>query len=157
MARKIDFSQPLSADEQQYVLDRPWLIQDAILRGEEILTDDSFSVEEEDQGEEGSSNQSQDTNGEGASDATGDEGSADDSSEEDEDDAEESEDDGSEEESEEDNSEDDSEEDEAEEVAPYDEWDYQELKDEAKRRDLSAGGSKEQLIKRLQDNDAEEG
>lgn len=156
MARKIDFSQPLSADEQQYVLDRPWLIQDAILRGEEILTDDSFSVEDDDQGDEGSSDKTEDTNDDGASDATGDEGSADDSSEEDEDDAEESE-DGSEEESEEDNSEDDSEEGETEEVAPYDEWDYQELKDEAKRRDLSAGGSKEQLIKRLQDNDAEEG
>ena len=42
-------------------------------------------------------------------------------------------------------------------VLPYEQWDYADLKAEAKTRQLSASGSKEQLIERLvQDDSANE-
>jgi len=135
MARKIDFSKALSPEEQAYVADRPWLLQDAKLRGEDIITDDEFVVDDEDQddetgadGAEGSEDSSEDADSENTEeDEDGDQGDADEDSEDGEDDE--------------------------EDVAPYNEWEYQELKDEAKRRELSAGGSKEQLIQRLQEDD----
>lgn len=40
-----------------------------------------------------------------------------------------------------------------EERAPYEEWSYPELQAEAKRRDLSAGGSKDDLATRLYEDD----
>lgn len=143
MARKIDFSKPLSAEDQAYVTDRPWLLQDARLRGEDIqFADDDFTVDDD--------NTDPETTPAGAPGVQvvdrADDASEDDESDEDDTDDEDST------EGDEDESEDG--EDDEDEVAPYDEWDYQELKDEAKRRELSAGGSKEQLVKRLQDDDA---
>lgn len=105
MTRNIDFSQPLDEDEQLYVADRPWLLQDARLRGEDIINDDEFVVEDED---------AEDTSGE---EPEGDEGDEEDG------------------------------------IAPYIEWDYADLKNEAKRRELSQAGSKEQLITRLEQDD----
>lgn len=50
MARKIDFEKPLSADDLLYVRDRPWLKQDAELRGLTIQAeDDEFVVEDAEQ------------------------------------------------------------------------------------------------------------
>lgn len=40
-------------------------------------------------------------------------------------------------------------------VPPYSEWEYKELQAEAKARDLNASGTKEDLISRLNENDAE--
>lgn len=59
MSRDIDFSQPLSEEDAAYVADRPWLAEDARLRGLEIEVDDTFVVdtdetEESDDSEEGS-------------------------------------------------------------------------------------------------------
>lgn len=45
MTRHIDFSKPLTEDEIQYVHERPWLLQDARMRGEDIITEESFSVD----------------------------------------------------------------------------------------------------------------
>ena len=47
MARQIDFSKKLTADEEQYVADRPWLRQDAELQGFDLAAsaDDEFEVE----------------------------------------------------------------------------------------------------------------
>lgn len=133
MARKIDFSNPLSAEDQAYVADRPWLLVDAKLRGEDIINDDEFGVEDDDEdnentGEEGAPQSPEDTGTEG-------EDGDDDQGDDDADDAPE---DG---------------EDDTEDVAPYDEWDYADLKTEAGNRGLSKAGSKEQLIERLQEDD----
>ncbi len=122
MTRDIDFSKPLDADEQAYVADRPWLVQDAKLRGEDVIFEEDFTV--------------------GDDDDDSDDESGDDTGSEDEDGSEENEEDS-----------DDSEEESEGEVAPYEEWSYQDLKDEAKSRDLSASGSKEQLVARLLEND----
>jgi hypothetical protein len=46
MAKTIDFSKPLSEDDKQYVASRPWLLQDAQLRGERIIDEDEFFVDE---------------------------------------------------------------------------------------------------------------
>src|SRR5690349_14579340 len=48
MSRIIDFSKPLSADDAQYVADRPWLARDAELAGFEVQYDDDFTVETSD-------------------------------------------------------------------------------------------------------------
>lgn len=126
MSKKIDFSKPLSEEDEAYVAERPWLRVDAELSGFDLSDETDFSVDgnEEEGGENPDGFESED--GEG--------GDAD--SEEDESD-EENEGEGDE-----------------DEVAPYAEWDYQELKTEAKRRELSASGSKEQLIERLEQDDA---
>lgn len=154
MARKIDFSKPLSPEELAYVNDRPWLIKDAELRGEGIISDDDFIVEDfedDETEEEREERELQERNDEqGRIDEAARLADGEDTESEEEGDSEDAGEGDSEEES--DSEEEESEGDE-EEVAPYDEWDYQELKDEAKRRDLSAGGSKEQLIKRLQSDD----
>lgn len=122
MSKHIDFSKPLSEDDKAYVAERPWLLQDARLRGEDIIDDDEFTVaDDEDESTEPE---------------TGDDES-DETPEESEDEADNEDGEGDE-----------------DEVAPYAEWDYAALKDEAKNRDLSAAGSKEQLIKRLEEDDA---
>lgn len=36
MARKIDFTKPLNADDEQYVRERPWLARDAELEGHTV-------------------------------------------------------------------------------------------------------------------------
>ncbi len=124
MSKKIDFSKPLSEEDEAYVAERPWLRVDAELSGFDLSDETDFSVD----GDEGEGDEKPD----GFEDGEG--GDAD--SDEDESD-EENEGEGDE-----------------DEVAPYAEWDYQELKTEAKRRDLSASGSKEQLIERLEQDDA---
>jgi hypothetical protein len=49
MARDIDLSKPLSADELAYVNDRPWLKQEAQLQGLTITAaDDDFTVDADD-------------------------------------------------------------------------------------------------------------
>lgn len=148
MARKIDFSKPLSPEEQAYVADRPWLLEDARLRGEDIITDDEFTLDDDGDDETGSGN---DEGGQESANSDS-EDTGDDQSENDSEDDEDGDASGDDDTAEDDSEEEDGEGDE-DEVAPYDEWDYQELKDEAKRRELSAGGSKEQLIKRLQEDD----
>lgn len=128
MSREIDFSKPLSSDDAAYVSDRPWLAQDAELKGFDIIVDDDFRVEDEDE------------DGSGGSDESGEGGSGDESS----DDADESEDD---------ESEDDEETEETEEV-DYEDLTVEALKDLLKGRDLPVSGSKEQLINRLEEADA---
>lgn len=60
MTREIDFSKPLNADDAQYVQERPWLAQDATLRGETVeYEDDDFVVDDSDN----ISNQNQGGNG----------------------------------------------------------------------------------------------
>lgn len=126
MSKKIDFSKPLSEEDEAYVAERPWLRIDAELSGFDLSDETDFSVDadEDEGGENPDGFESED--GEGG-DAGYDE-------------------DGSDEEDEGEGDED--------EVAPYAEWDYQELKAEAKRRELSASGSKEQLVERLEQDDA---
>ena len=146
MARQIDFSKPLNADEQAYVADRPWLVQNALLNGEEVVLDDDFIVDDDETDEERAEREAQEQWCGGihiCSNAEHDhqEPQGEPSEEEDE--------------SEEDESNEDPEEDETEEVAPYEEWDYAALKEEAGNRGLSKAGSAEQLIKRLVENDAE--
>ena len=122
MSKKIDFSKPLSEEDEAYVAERPWLRVDAELSGFDLSDETDFSV---DGGvDEGSEN----PDGFEPEDAASDE-------------------------SDEENEEGEGDEDE---VAPYSEWDYQELKAEAKRRYLSAAGSKEQLVDRLTENDGTE-
>lgn len=106
MARQIDFSKPLSAEEAAYAADRPWLLLDAELSGIEFSREDEFVVE-------------------------GDETAA-----ETEGDAPAAEEDG--------------------EPEPYEAWEYSELKAEAKARQLTSSGSKEQLVARLTESDSEE-
>ena len=125
MSKRIDFSQPLSADDAAYVADRPWLLRDAELAGIEVTFDDDFTVDGEDD------EQDENTNPEGGSEETGD---------------------GSEDGSE--GSEDDESEDDEDEAVDYSTWEYADLKDEAGNRELSKAGSKEQLIARLQEDDA---
>lgn len=128
MTRDIDFTKPLDEDEKAYVADRPWLLQDARLRGEDIIEEEDFYLDDD-------TDDTDDTGDTG----TGDEGNTEDDSSDDSN----SEDDESEEEDEI----------EDEEVAPYEEWEYSALQEEAKSRDLSGKGSKEQLINRLKEND----
>jgi len=53
VARQIDFSKPLNPDEAEYVLHRPWLIQDAELQGIEIRYEsDEFETEGQEESEE---------------------------------------------------------------------------------------------------------
>lgn len=112
MARKIDFTKPLDEFEKAYVADRPWLLVDARLRGEDIIDpDDEFTVDDD---------SDEDSSDDSAGDESNEDGEADDEDE----------------------------------VAPYTEWDYQALKDEAEGRGLAKNGSKEQLIQRLEENDA---
>ena len=119
MARKIDFSKPLSEDEKAYVLDRPWLLEDAKLRGEDIIDEDDFTVAIDDATPDPEFEQPGQV---GVTIGVEDEAEA--------------------------------ETDEDDEVAPYSEWEYADLQNEAKERDLSAKGSKEQLIQRLEEHDA---
>ena len=46
MSRQIDFTQPLTEDEIAYVNDRPWLLQDARMRGLDIISDNEFVVDD---------------------------------------------------------------------------------------------------------------
>ncbi|WNT45013.1 hypothetical protein SEA_PHUNAPHOKE_19 [Microbacterium phage PhunaPhoke] len=124
MSRKIDFSKPLSEEDEAYVADRPWLRTDAELSGFDLSEETDFSVDGEEE----------------------DEGQTPDGFEESED---ESEDDENESEDEEENDE------EQEEDLPYSEWDFADLQAELKERDLSAKGSKEQLVARLEQHDAD--
>lgn len=126
MSKKIDFSKPLSEEDEAYVAERPWLRVDAELSGFDLSDETDFSVDGGvDEGDE-KPDGFEPKDGEGG-DADPDEDESD----------EENEGEGDE-----------------DEVAPYAEWDYQELKTEAKRRELSASGSKEQLIERLEQDDA---
>ncbi|QLF84501.1 hypothetical protein SEA_RIE18_19 [Microbacterium phage Rie18] len=52
MSRTIDFSKPLSEEDEAYVADRPWLRTDAELSGFDLSEETDFSVdgEEEDEG-----------------------------------------------------------------------------------------------------------
>jgi hypothetical protein len=124
MSKKIDFSQPLSEEDEAYVADRPWLRKDAELSGFDVRGESDFVVDDEDG----------DQDPDGFTDEDGDQGDAEDESDE------ESEEEG---------------EDGEEDAAPYAEWDYADLKEEAGNRGLSKAGSKEQLIERLEANDAE--
>jgi len=58
MSKQIDFSKPLSAEDAAYVADRPWLAEDARLRGLDIVVSDDFEVEDDEEdntdGSEGS-------------------------------------------------------------------------------------------------------
>jgi len=122
MSKRIDFSKPLSEEDEAYVAERPWLRVDAELSGFDISDETDFSLEEED---------GDDENPDGFEDGDGDE-DADESEDESEDEG-----DG-----------------ETDEVAPYAEWEYQALKEEAGNRGLAKTGSKEQLIERLEQDDA---
>ena len=133
MSKDIDFSKPLSADDQQYVDDRPWLLTDARLRGQDVIVEDDFEGDFEDDNE-GSGETDAESDLEGESDQSAGEESAE----------------GADEETSGDESEDGEE---SGEVAPYAEWEYQAIQEEAKNRNLSAKGSKEQLIKRLEEDD----
>jgi len=53
MAKTIDFTQPLSAEDAAYAQDRPWLLQDAELNGIEIQFADDDEEEEEEDDDEG--------------------------------------------------------------------------------------------------------
>lgn len=141
MTRKIDFSQPLDADEEQYVKDRPWLIQDAELQGLEVR----FESEED-----STLDLDDDAAGAADEDESNDDGTGADESGEDEPQEDESGDDETDDETDEGGEEDES----TDEVAPYAEWDYADLKTEAGTRGLKQNGSKEQLIERLEENDA---
>lgn len=134
MSRNIDFSKPLSEDDVEYVNQRPWLLEDARLRGEDIITDDDFRVDD-DETTDDQSGATEDSTDQEQSET---EDAADDESDDAEDDAE-----------------DGDEADDEDEVLPYDQWDYADLKEEAGNRGLSKAGSKEQLIQRLTENDAE--
>lgn len=134
MSKQIDFSKPLSEDDQAYVAERPWLLQDARLNGQDIITDDEFTVDDDGTGSDENTDEDSDSNEDGdESTEGGDESNSDDA--------------------EEDESED-GEDDDSEEAAPYAEWDYADLKEEAGNRNLSKSGSKEQLVKRLEEDDA---
>lgn len=139
MTKEIDFSKPLDEADEAYVRDRPWLIQDAELRGETVQfsSEEEFTVDSDEDDAAASRAQvvdrvNDDTNqtesGDGDESATGDDAEASDSGDGDEEDG--------------------------DEVAPYEEWDYAELKEEAGTRGLSKSGSKEQIIARLQEHDA---
>lgn len=130
MSKQIDFSQPLSEEDAAYVADRPWLRKDAELSGFDVHDESDFVVDDED------GNDDPDGFDDGED---GDQGDADDETGDDE--------------SGEEGEEDDSDE---EETAPYADWDYADLKEEAGNRGLSKSGSKEQLIERLESNDAEQ-
>lgn len=136
MTRTIDFSKPLTEDEQRYVSERPWLLKDAHLRGEDIILDEEFvtdlSEREIDGQTRGGSEAPDEPNDESDSDSESDETDSDSDSDEDEDEGEDA--DG-----------------ESEEDVPYSEWDYADLKQEAKALGLSPSGSKEQIINRLEE------
>ncbi|QNN98584.1 hypothetical protein SEA_AESIR_18 [Microbacterium phage Aesir] len=53
MSRKIDFSKPLSEEDEAYVADRPWLRTDAELSGFDLSEETDFSVDGEDEDESG--------------------------------------------------------------------------------------------------------
>ena len=135
MSKKIDFSAPLSEEDEAYVAERPWLRIDAELSGFDLSDETDLSVDS-DESEESENPDDSDEE---------------DSDESDEDENPEGFDDGSEEDE---SDEEDEREGDEDEVAPYAEWGYQELKAEAKRRKLSASGSKEQLVERLEQDDA---
>lgn len=131
MSKKIDFSKPLSEEDEAYVAERPWLRIDAELSGFDLSDETDFSVDEdEDEGSGENPDGFESEDGEDGSEGDADDADEDESDEEDEGEGDE------------------------DEVAPYAEWDYQELKTEAKRRELSASGSKEQLVERLEQDDA---
>lgn len=48
MTRDIDFTQPLSEDDAQYVSERPWLAQDAQLQGIEVRYESDEAAPAED-------------------------------------------------------------------------------------------------------------
>lgn len=136
MSKKIDFSKPLTDADRQYVSERPWLLQDARLNGQDIIDDDEFFVDDDEA--TGDDNENTDEDSEGNEDGDdGSEGDADDAADDAEDDESE-----------------DGEDEDSEEAAPYAEWDYADLKVEAGNRNLSKSGSKEQLVKRLEEDDA---
>lgn len=140
MTKEIDFSKPLDESDEAYVRDRPWLIQDAELRGETVQfsSEEEFTVDSDDEDTTAASgvqvvdrsnddpNQTESEDGDES--AEGDDAEASDDGDEGEEDG--------------------------DEVAPYEEWDYAELKEEAGTRGLSKSGSKEQIIARLQEHDA---
>jgi hypothetical protein len=141
MTREIDFSEPLDEADEAYVRDRPWLIQDAELRGETVRfeSEEEFTLDSDDETNDETDDQTGD-NTEGSEDdedgdesATGDDTEASDA----EDDADEAEDEAD-----------------GEEVPPYSEWDFADLKTEAGNRGLKQNGSKESLIARLEEHDA---
>ena len=127
MSRQIDFSKPISEEDAAYVADRPWLVAEAEQAGFEVKFDEDFTQDAPP--EEREALQDPDTEYANPNQVVSVPGE-----EEDEEDSEEEADD--------------------EEVPGYADWEYQALKDEAGNRDLSKSGSKEQLIARLEENDA---
>ena len=127
MSKKIDFSKPLSEEDEAYVAERPWLRVDAELSGFDLSEETDFSVDDgDDPDEDPDGFDGGDGDGEGEdSDGDSDEDESDEGEEGDED-----------------------------EVAPYAEWEFPALQAEAKSRNLNAKGSKEQLIERLEQDDA---
>jgi hypothetical protein len=47
MSRTLDFSKPLTPEDHQYALERPWLIRDAELSGFEVQVEGDFDADEE--------------------------------------------------------------------------------------------------------------
>lgn len=130
MSKKIDFSKPLSADDAAYVADRPWLARDAELAGFEVQYDDDFTVETSDNENDAPSGiNPEDTDLQRRAEQAASEASEDDESDDEESDEEEG--DG------------------------LDELEFADLKEEAGDRGLSKAGSKEQLIARIREYDAE--
>lgn len=132
MSKQIDFSEPLSEEDEAYVNDRPWLRKDAELSGFDLSNAEDFVVESDDDESGQEPDGFEDDENSDSEDGEGDGGTADDESED----------------------EDEGDEDGEEEAAPYTEWDYADLKEEAGNRKLSKAGSKEQLIQRLEEDDA---
>jgi hypothetical protein len=49
MSRTLDFSKPLTPEDHQYALERPWLIRDAELSGFEVQVEGDFDADEIDE------------------------------------------------------------------------------------------------------------
>lgn len=140
MARNIDFSKPLTADEAEYVSHRPWLLQDAERQGIEVQYEsDNFETED------------------AADDTTlwdDDQAGNSDDAEEEEPEEEEPEEDDTEEGSEDEELEDEEDE-EVEETDGYETLDFKELQSLAKNRGVSASGTAAQIRTRLREADDE--
>lgn len=81
MSKQIDFSKPLSEEDEEYVDARPWLRRDAELAGIDLSSETDFSLEEEDGDDETDGFESE---GEESEDESEDEGEGDEDEEEEE-------------------------------------------------------------------------
>jgi len=67
MARVIDFTKPLNEEDAAYAADRPWLIEDAKLRGLSVNFEEDFIVEDEDVDSDDDGDLDDDSNDKGTS------------------------------------------------------------------------------------------